>query len=189
MLRRNKIVDIFCLISVHRSFICVTGNRNGFIPFRTAINERGKFCVFCHILNGYPSSFRVYLGILGITPNTVDVPVIGRLHKTHGKRSHFFAGDAAFAYSRDLHGVVDGVQRRAVVNELRQVALMEHGIDMWLQTSRTYEIDIASVGGLPQHASGDAAAVFLYALCKVLYRAEHALITERVFCVLFLLSS
>ena len=53
---------------------------------------------------------------------------------------------------------------------------MKDRIYMRLQTAGTYEVHIASVGGLPKHASGDTATVLLYPLGEVLYGTENLLI-------------
>lgn len=66
---------------------------------------------------------------------------------------------------------------------------MEYCIDMRLQTPGIDEINIASIGGFPQHGSCYAASVLLNSLCEIFNRTENLLVPQAVFCVSLLLAS
>lgn len=135
MLWRYQIIDILSLVSIHSSMVCVFSYIYRFVPSRSAIYECGKLRLLCHVFYRYPPIFCVYLCILSIASCRTDVAIIGRLHKTHLNRRNLVAGDAALTDTCDLHGIVDAVERCTVVDELREVALMEHCTDVRLQAA------------------------------------------------------
>lgn len=135
MLWRHQIVDILSLISIHSSMVCVFSNIYRFVPSRSAIYECSKLCLLGHVFHRYPPIFCVYLCILSIASCRTDVPIVRRLHETHLNRRNLVAGDTALTDTCDLHGIVDAVERCAVVDELREIALMEHCTDVRLQAA------------------------------------------------------
>lgn len=132
-------LDIATVVTVHRSIMVVAVERYRSVPGRSAIYECGKLVVHGHLCYRLPALLgqneRICSETLLTCPARTDVAIIGRLHKTHLNRRNLVAGDAALTDTCDLHGVVDAVERCTVVDELREVALVEHCTDVRLQAA------------------------------------------------------
>lgn len=139
VIRSDGELDIATVVTVHRSVMVVAVERYRLVPCGSAVYECSKLVVHGHLCYRLPALFGQNECIGSVTtlcsPGRTDVPIIGRLHKTHLNRRNLVAGDAALTDTCDLHGVVDAVERCAVVDELREVALMEHCTDVRLQTA------------------------------------------------------
>ena len=132
-------LDIATVVTVHRSVVVVTVERYRSVPCRSAIYECGKLIVHGHLCYRLPALLGQNECIGSVTAlcstSRTDVPIVRRLHKTHLNRRNLVAGYTALTDTCDLHGVVDAVERCAVVDELREVALVEHCTDVRLQTA------------------------------------------------------
>lgn len=132
-------LDIATVVTVHRSVMVVAVERYRFVPRRSAVYECGKLIVHGHLCYRLPALLgqdeRIGSETLLTCPTRTDVPIVRRLHKTHLNRRNLVAGDAALTDTCDLHGVVDAVERCTVIDELREVALMEHCTDVRLQAA------------------------------------------------------
>lgn len=132
-------LDIAAVVTVHRSVMVVTVERYRLVPCGSAVYKCGELIVHGHLCYRLPALLgqneRICSETLLTCPARTDVAIIGRLHKTHLNRRNLVAGDAALTDTCDLHGVVDAVERCAVVDELREVALMEHCTDVRLQAA------------------------------------------------------
>lgn len=135
----DRELNIATVVAVHRSVMVVTVERYRFVPCRSAIYECGKLIVHGHLCYRLPALLGQNECIGSVTAlcstSRTDVAIVRRLHKTHLNRRNLVAGYTALTDTCDLHGVVDAVERCTVVDELREVALMEHCTDMRLQAA------------------------------------------------------
>lgn len=139
VIRSDGELDIATVVTVHRSVMGVTVERYRFVPSRSAVYKCGELVVHGHLCYRLPALLGqnecIGSETLLTCPARTDVAIIGRLHETHLNRRNLVAGDAALTDTCDLHGIVDAVERCTVVDELREVALMEHCTDVRLQAA------------------------------------------------------
>lgn len=132
-------LDVATVVAVHRSIMVVAVERYRLVPCWSAVYECGKLVVHGHLCYRLPALLGqnecIGSETLLTCPTRTDVAIIGRLHKAHFNRRNLVAGDTALTDTCDLHGVVDAVERCTVVDELREVALMEHCTDVRLQAA------------------------------------------------------
>lgn len=132
-------LDIATVVTVHRSIMIVAVERYRSVPCGSAVYECGELVVHGHLCYRLPALLGhdecVGSETLLTCPTRTDVAIVRRLHETHLNRRNLVAGDAALTDTCDLHGVVDAVERCAVVDELREVALVEHCTDVRLQAA------------------------------------------------------
>ena len=139
VIRSDGELDIATVVTVHRSVMVVTVERYRLVPCGSAVYKCGELVVHGHLCYRLPALLGQNECIGSVTAlcstRRTDVPIVRRLHETHLNRRNLVAGDAALTDTCDLHGVVDAVERCAVVDELREVALMEHCTDVRLQAA------------------------------------------------------
>ena len=132
-------LDISTVVTVHRSVMVVTVERYRSVPCGSAVYKCGELVVHGHLCYRLPALLgqNECIGSVAFlcSPGRTDVPIVRRLHETHLNRRNLVAGDAALTDTCDLHGIVDAVERCTVVDELREVALMEHCTDVRLQAA------------------------------------------------------
>lgn len=132
-------LDIAAVVTVHMSVMVIAVERYRSVPCGSAVYECGKLVVHGHLCYRLPALLGQNECIGSVTAlcstSRTDVPIVRRLHKTHLNRRNLVAGDAALTDTCDLHGVVDAVERCAVVDELRKITLVEHCTDVRLQTA------------------------------------------------------
>ena len=132
-------LDIAAVVAVHRPIMVVAVERYRLVPCGSAIYKGGELVVHGHLGYRLPALLGQNERICSVTAlcgtRRTDVTIVRRLHKTHLNRRNLVAGDAALTDTCDLHGVVDAVERCTVVDELREVALMEHCTDVRLQAA------------------------------------------------------
>ena len=117
----------------------VTVERYRLVPCGSAVYKCGELVVHGHLCNRLPALLGHDECIGSVTflsrPGRTDVAIVRRLHKTHLNRCNLVAGYTALTDTCDLHGVVDAVERCTVVDELREITLVEHCTDVRLQTA------------------------------------------------------
>ena len=132
-------LDITPVVAVHRSVMVVAVERYRLVPCGSAVYECGKLIVHGHLCYRLPALLGQNERIGSVTAlcstRRTDVAIVRRLHKTHLNRRNLVAGYTALTDTCDLHGIVDAVERCTVVDELREVALMEHCTDVRLQAA------------------------------------------------------
>lgn len=132
-------LDVATVVTVHRSVMVVAVERYRLVPCGSAIYECGELVVHGHLCYRLPALLGQNECIGSVTAlcstSRTDVPIVRRLHKTHLNRCNLVAGYTALTDTCDLHGVVDAVERCAVVDELRKITLVEHCTDVRLQTA------------------------------------------------------
>lgn len=139
VIRSDGELDIATVVTVHRSVMVVAVERYRLVPCGSAVYECGELVVHGHLCYRLPALLGHDECIGSVTTlcstSRTDVPIVRRLHETHLNRRNLVAGDAALTDTCDLHGVVDAVERCTVVDELREVALVEHCTDVRLQAA------------------------------------------------------
>ena len=132
-------LDVAPVVTVHRSVMVIAVERYRSVPCRSAVYECSKLVVHGHLCNRLPALLGQDECIGSVTTlcstSRTDVPIVRRLHETHLNRRNLIAGYTALTDTCDLHGIVDAVERCTVVDELREVALMEHCTDVRLQAA------------------------------------------------------
>lgn len=139
MVGSDRELDITPVVAVHRSVMVVAVERYRSVPCGSAVYECSKLVVHGHLCNRLPALLGQDECIGSVTTlcstSRTDVPIVRRLHETHLNRRNLVAGYTALTDTCDLHGIVDAVERCTVVDELREVALMEHCTDVRLQAA------------------------------------------------------
>lgn len=139
VIRSDGELDIATVVTVHRSVMVVTVERYRSVPCGSAVYKCGELVVHGHLCYRLPALLGQNECIGSVTalcsPGRTDVPIVRRLHETHLNRRNLVAGYTALTDTCDLHGIVDAVERCTVVDELREVALMEHCTDVRLQAA------------------------------------------------------
>lgn len=115
-------LDVATVVAVHRSVVVVAVERYRSVPCGSAFYECGELVVHGHLCYRLPALLGQNERIGSVTfltcPARTNVPIVRRLHKTHLNRRNLVAGYTALTDTCDLHGVVDAVERCAVVDEL-----------------------------------------------------------------------
>lgn len=132
-------LDVAAVVTVHMSVMVIAVERYRSVPCGSAVYECGKLVVHGHLCYRLPALLGQDECISSVTTlcstSRTDVPIVRRLHETHLNRRNLVAGYTALTNTCDLHGVVDAVERCAVVDKLREVALVEHCTDVRLQAA------------------------------------------------------